>query len=105
MKFTHSTSTFIIIFVVAFDDRTWGAYPLSIDKAKASKLSVRILWDDRQKVWGRVCNESLLTYAHLLIGIWKYVLFFKYLTNIQYIIGTVKENWAIKVLAMFKMLK
>jgi hypothetical protein len=76
MKFTHSTSTFIFIFVVVFADRTWGAYPLDLNKVKPSAFGVKIWWDERQKVWGRVCNESLLTYAHLLIGIWKYVLFF-----------------------------
>ena len=42
---------------------------------KGGKNSVPVSWDPTYGVWGRVCEESLMTYAHLLIGIYWYIIF------------------------------
>lgn len=50
-------------------DTEWAKVLLPVT-ARTGKV-VRVLWDSTHGVWGRVCQESLLTYAHLLVGLYK----------------------------------
>ena len=50
--------------------KQWHGQPISLDAVRAPNKQVSIFWDDTDGVWGRVCQKSLLTYAHLLLVIY-----------------------------------